>query len=43
MHILADHMHKCRIMIQREFETPDGLIDDKCGDPVKEGHAGLCT
>ena len=42
MHILADHMRKCRIMIQREFETPDGLID-KCGDPVKEGHAGLCT
>ena len=31
---------RCSAMLQKE--TPDKLIDEACGDAVKEGHAGLC-
>ena len=32
---------KCRVMLQKE--TADGPpIDEKCGDAVERGHAGLC-
>lgn len=31
---------KCSAMLQKE--TVDKLIDEACGDGVKEGHAGLC-
>lgn len=31
---------KCSAMLQKE--TVDKLIDEACGDVVKDGHAGLC-
>lgn len=31
---------KCSAMLQKE--TVDKLIDEACGEVVKEGHAGLC-
>ena len=41
MHILGNDMRRCDVMNQKE--TPDKLIDEKCGDRVQEGHAGLCV
>jgi hypothetical protein len=31
---------KCSVMLQKELV--DKLVDEPCGDPVKDGHAGLC-
>ena len=31
---------KCSAMLQKE--TVDKLIDEACGEVVKDGHAGLC-
>ena len=33
---------KCNAMLQKE--VPDvGLVDEECGEEVKEEHAGLCV
>ena len=31
---------KCSAMLQKELV--DKLVDEACGDKVKDGHAGLC-
>ena len=31
---------KCSAMLQKELV--DKLVDEACGDDVKDGHAGLC-
>ena len=31
---------KCSAMLQKEIV--DKLVDEACGDVVKDGHAGLC-
>ena len=30
----------CSVMLQKELV--DKLVDEACGEAVKEGHAGLC-
>ena len=32
---------KCSAMLQKEV-PPNGLVDEECGDTIKEGQAGLC-
>ena len=31
---------KCSVMLQKEVDGK--LVDEACGDAVKDGHAGLC-
>ena len=31
---------RCIVMLQKE--TPEGLIDEECGQEVAEGHGGIC-